>query len=110
MNDQGETGKPADNCVKDQYVEDDRTLPIFLSREEVERAHPESERQRSYRRRDNQKKLLIQPEIMLAQTTHEQQRLGEAEGKGEHSRKHKPCRARRQRNLFLLNSTHRNGL
>jgi hypothetical protein len=76
--------------VKEENVERDTRSLVREPGQEVEGAHHKSEGEDRHRGAHEEKHLLVQPELRLAEAPHEQERQRDAEGKGHGLRAHEP--------------------
>src|SRR5205085_11015213 len=65
-------GRAAHQRVEEHDVEDNGPAPFALAREEVEGAHHEAQGQHGRGCADDEERVLVEFEVSLAQTAHEQ--------------------------------------
>jgi hypothetical protein len=89
-NHQEQTGQCSHERMKEQDVQHDRRLALWLPRQEIERTEANAERQNRLSGRDHQERLLVETELHEAQNTNEQQRHDKGECESQHLRRDQP--------------------
>jgi hypothetical protein len=107
MHNQNEAGQRADECAKQQDIEDHLlAFMLVFAGQKVIGAHPEIERKHRDGCADDQKDLLEEPVLALRQIAHKNWRQDKREGEAERLGKHQPERTLRQRILFFNDFSH----